>query len=171
MSKKEREIYEFEMDLNNLFICPPMTWFLPKGQVWKRVRILQVWSEITLFGLKSGQDFKNRAALPHQEFAGVPPRGYQLINSGCKKIHVLKNKNRNRSIMTGSWRKIFTPNVFLFHAQTIIEVFEISFQFAGADLGGGCRGCAPPSWSNLRFSNTTGILQKKKKLFDLLVLK
>ena len=35
----------------------------------------------------------------------------------------------------------------------------------GADLGGGCRGCAHPlpPRVNLRFSNTTGILQKKKK--------
>ena len=32
----------------------------------------------------------------------------------------------------------------------------------GADLVGGCRGCAPPP---LRFSNTTGILQKKKMWF------
>ena len=32
---------------------------------------------------------------------------------------------------------------------------------SGADLGGGCRGCAPPlPWDDLRFSNTTGILQK-----------
>ena len=43
---------------------------------------------------------------------------------------------------------------------------------AGADLGGGCRGCAPPTpWDDLRFSNTTGILPKKKKLCGLLVLK
>ena len=35
----------------------------------------------------------------------------------------------------------------------------------GADLGGGCRGCTPPPplpWDGLQFSNTTGILQKKK---------
>ena len=33
---------------------------------------------------------------------------------------------------------------------------------SGADLGGGCRGCTPPPpWDDLRFSNTTGILQKK----------
>ena len=32
----------------------------------------------------------------------------------------------------------------------------------GADLRGGCRGCAPPPRDDLRFSNTTGILQKKK---------
>ena len=25
MSKREREIYEFEMDLNKLFVCAPMT--------------------------------------------------------------------------------------------------------------------------------------------------
>ena len=35
--------------------------------VWK-----WVW-KITFFGLKSGQDLKNRAAHPHQEFPGVPP--------------------------------------------------------------------------------------------------
>ena len=33
---------------------------------------------------------------------------------------------------------------------------------SGADLGGGCRGCAPHLPRNdLQFSNTTGILQKK----------
>ena len=35
----------------------------------------------------------------------------------------------------------------------------------GADLGGGCRGCAPPlppsPRDDLRFSNATGILPKK----------
>ena len=42
---------------------------------------------------------------------------------------------------------------------------------SGADLGGGCRGCAPPPlWDDLRFSNTSGFLQKKK-LCGLLVLK
>ena len=36
----------------------------------------------------------------------------------------------------------------------------------GADLGGGCRGCASPlPWDDLRFSNTTAILQKKKLWF------
>ena len=36
----------------------------------------------------------------------------------------------------------------------------------GADLGGGCRGCAPPPpRDDLRFSNTTGILQKKKTMW------
>ena len=37
---------------------------------------------------------------------------------------------------------------------------------SGADLGGGCRGCAPPpSWDDLRLSNTTGILPKKKTMW------
>ena len=36
----------------------------------------------------------------------------------------------------------------------------------GADLGGGCRGCAPPPpQDDLRFSNTTGILKKKTMWF------
>ena len=39
-----------------------------RGLVWKRV-----W-KITFFGLRSGQDLKNRAAHPDQEFLGVPPR-------------------------------------------------------------------------------------------------
>ena len=34
---------------------------------------------------------------------------------------------------------------------------------AGADLEGGCRGCAPPPRDDLPFSNTTGILRKKEK--------
>ena len=53
-----------------------------------------------------------------------------------------------------------------------VSVCRFSFASAGADLGGGCRGCAPP-WDDLRFSNTTGILQEKKKknLCGLLVLK
>ena len=40
----------------------------------------------------------------------------------------------------------------------------------GGSRGRG-RGCAPPPWDDLLFSNTTGILQKKKKLCGLLVLK
>ena len=35
--------------------------------VWKRV------CKITFFGLKSGQDLKNPAAHPHQEFSEVTP--------------------------------------------------------------------------------------------------
>ena len=43
---------------------------------------------------------------------------------------------------------------------------------SGADLGGGSRGAhPPPPWDDLQFSNTTGILQKKKKKCGLLGLK
>ena len=43
----------------------------------------------------------------------------------------------------------------------------ISEQITGADLGGGCRGCAPPPppRDDLRFSYTTGILQKEKTMW------
>ena len=48
-----------------------------RGQVWKRVWILEarlrVWKN-TFFGLKWGQDLRNRAVHLHQEFPGVPPR-------------------------------------------------------------------------------------------------
>ena len=44
-----------------------------------------------------------------------------------------------------------------------IKVLRKKKLSSGADLGGGCRGCAPPPWDDLRFSNTTGILQKKEK--------
>ena len=41
--------------------------------------------------------------------------------------------------------------------------------YTGADVGGGCRGCAAPPRDDLRFSNTTVFC--KKKLCGLLVLK
>ena len=46
-----------------------------KSQVWK-----WVW-KMTFFGLKQGQDLENRAAHPHQEFPGVPPRN----QTSCKR--------------------------------------------------------------------------------------
>ena len=80
MNKKEKKIREFEMHLKNFFCLRieskkwwrDFSWFLPKGQVWKRVWILEVWSEngsvkLLYFGLKWGKDLKNRAAHPHQE--------------------------------------------------------------------------------------------------------
>ena len=43
---------------------------------------------------------------------------------------------------------------------------EIEQTLSGKDLGGGCRGCAPPPpRDDLRFSNTTGILPKKNYWF------
>ena len=47
--------------------------------------------------------------------------------------------------------------------QTYLQQIRL---LSGADLGGGRRGCAPPSpWDDLRFSNITGILQGKKTMW------
>ena len=54
---------------------------------------------------------------------------------------------------------IWSPDLLLTKA-------ALSTRDPGADLGGGCRGCAPPlPRDDLRFSNTTGILQKKTMWF------
>ena len=56
--------------------------------------------------------------------------------------------------------------VFLCFLSALVatELWQIKASNSGADLGGGCRGCAPPPpRDDLRFSNTTGILQKKRK--------
>ena len=51
------------------------------------------------------------------------------------------------------------------YLRLLIYLKAIYGQKTGADLGGGCRGCAPPPpRDDLRFSNTTGILQKKKTM-------
>ena len=79
MSKKEREICEFEKiceylrsKLSNDNIISALrpglkTGMEFRGLVWKRV------CKITFFGLKSGQDLENREAHPHQEFQECPP--------------------------------------------------------------------------------------------------
>ena len=53
-----------------------------RGLFWKRVWI------ITFFGVKSGQDLKNRAAHPRQEFPGVAPRG--IKHDSVALIHATK---------------------------------------------------------------------------------
>ena len=55
----------------------------------------------------------------------------------------------------------------MFSSNKISENRKKSKPIPGADLGGGCRGCAPPPspWDDLRFSNTTGILPKKTMWF------
>ena len=53
---------------------------------------------------------------------------------------------------------------------TAICLRESGKDKTGADLRGGCRGCAPSPRDDLRFFNTTGIL-RKKKLCGLLVLR
>ena len=53
----------------------------------------------------------------------------------------------------------------LFKHSNLNSNIALTLGYLGADLGGGCRGCAPPppARDDLRFSNTTGILQKEKK--------
>ena len=60
----------------------------------------------------------------------------------------------------------------LFISFTVFVLINtIPLHQAGADLGGGCRGCAPPPpQDDLWFSNTTGILEKKNYVV-VLVLK
>ena len=58
---------------------------------------------------------------------------------------------------------MFVNDLFQF---CVVAVHTLLDSFPGADLGGGCRGCAPPlPRDDLRFSNTTGILRKKTMWF------
>ena len=56
---------------------------------------------MTFFGLKSGQDLKNRAAHHHQEFPGVPPpppnRARTLVSlcSALSKQRILHDMNED----------------------------------------------------------------------------
>ena len=125
------------------------------GLVWKRVL------KITLFGLKSGQDFKNRAAHPHQEFAGVPPGDTSLFSQGVKSFTYLRTKTG-----THQYDRLLTKDIhpkclsfsranYHWRVRNFFSVWQGRIQGEGA-------GGAPPPWNDLRFSNTTGILQKKK---------
>ena len=51
--------------------------------------------KITFFGLKSGEDLKNRAAHPDQEFLGVPPGTNTRRNSAkiASETFILVSKN------------------------------------------------------------------------------
>ena len=53
----------------------------------------------------------------------------------------------------------------------MIQLLDTNTVKQGRILGEGAGGAHPPPGDDLRFSNTTGILQKKKKLCGLLVLK
>ena len=57
-------------------VLPSVKWsFLKHAFFWnKPLKIILPYLP-TLFGLKLGQDFKNRGAPPQQEFPGVPPPG------------------------------------------------------------------------------------------------
>ena len=58
-----------------------------RGLVWK-----QAW-KMTFFGLKKGQDLKNRAAHPCQEFPGVPTQGHQGQVVKAQLVVLLKNRS------------------------------------------------------------------------------
>ena len=64
------------------------------------------------------------------------------------------------------------PSTSKSYKQNSLRKINTKTAYTVADLGGGCRGQGVRTpWDDLRFSNTTGILQKKKKLCGLLVLK
>ena len=58
----------------------------------------------------------------------------------------------------------FNYLLFFFSYHKKYKLF-LSVLISVADLEGGCRGCTPPPRDDLRFSNTTGILQKKTMWF------
>ena len=58
-----------------------------RGLVWK-----QAW-KMTFFGLKKGQDLKNWAAHPCQEFPGVPTKGHQGQVVKAQLVVLLKNRS------------------------------------------------------------------------------
>ena len=127
------------------------------GLVWKRVL------KITLFGLKSGQDFKNRAAHPHQEFAGVPPGDTSLFSQGVKSFTYLRKKTG-----THQYDRLLTKDI---HPKCL-SFSRANYHWRVQNFFPVCRGGSrgwvlgvrnPPPRNDLRFSNTTGILQKKKK--------
>ena len=88
MDKKERAVWEFEMDFKKFF-CGSFNLsnddtisVLRKHVMLPFFDHLQAWKlgwKMTFFGLKWGQDWESRAAYPHQEFPRVPPPGL----AGC----------------------------------------------------------------------------------------
>ena len=76
---------------------------------------LEVYSEnglwiITFFGLKSGQDLKNRAAHPNQEFQGGPPGWTHFDALDLYNYHSSKARDYN--------------DILLYHIET--ETFLLS---------------------------------------------
>ena len=76
----------------------------------------------------------------------------------------LNSKVKN-SVLSGRFGDLYGGQGELCSTRTIRESWQwFLLSPSGADLGGGCRGCAPPP-DDLRFSNTTGILQKQKTMW------
>ena len=87
---------------------------------------------------------------------------------GCKELQIAEIAQINHIFLTFEfnscipWR-LWWVNPYANDIRQQRFAYEKTTVEPGADLGGGCRGCAPPPplWDDQRFSNTTGILQKK----------
>ena len=94
-------------------------------------------------------------------------------------MEMYANESWNKGKTKNNWTQTLTATSSSYHERYTHEVdYKVVVMtsaqnwpktaiFSGhsprADLGGGCRGCTPPPpWYDLRFSNTTGILPKKK---------
>ena len=88
---------------------------------------------------------------------------YQLVSTS-----LYKKETRMQANQWKFWQKWFTVLKNALSINTKLLKFSAhSFHPSpGADLGGGCKGCAPPPpGDDLRFPNTTGILPKKTMWF------
>ena len=87
--------------------------------------------ETYIFGLKSGQDLKNRAAHPHHEFPGTtPPPPLRVKRSVHTRRHVAATRCRNKSLRL--YRRTFvTSNLSsLFGDFLIYFILTISYMRA-----------------------------------------
>ena len=111
-------------------------------------------------------------SLPNIAFLdGVHFSSGETVESICKRWKVNNCTQNSVKKNERTHRTLFMLTTHAFVHSSLRNSQDLS-EGPGADLGGGCRGCAPhPPRDDLRFSNTTGILQKKNKLCGLLVLK
>ena len=89
--------------------------------------------------------------------------GYLWFHVSCNAIQETWRSTRFSALL--SLKKCYHfAKVYLFSFTDRDKATNrLKCEYAGADLGGGCKGVRTPlPWDDLRFSNTTGILQKKK---------
>ena len=67
---------------------------------------------------------------------------------------------KHPKVVSGALRDVFRAREVFGSFEKRTPGQEQDTHNAGAELGEGCRGCAPLPESDLRLSNTTGILQK-----------
>ena len=78
---------------------------------------------MTFLGLKKGQDLGNRAAHPHQEFRGVPPRERNLEVLGEESRLALQTPNLTHSATHFVQETIFhDPVSFYFSLRNIFFI-------------------------------------------------